>query len=85
MESSFYDKKGESLELSELKVGTLLEPIVEFKYLLFSKDSVCSIWEIHTAKVYTFLHKVPKFGFIEDPDDQAIMDSDSEDESISFF
>lgn len=86
MESSFYDKKGETLELSELKVGTLLEPIVEFKYLLFSKDSVCSIWEIHTAKVYTFLHKVPKFGFIEDPDDkQNDENSDNEELDIKTF
>jgi len=77
--------KNEKLDITELKKESLLESISKMKYLIFSKDTCFVSWEMCTSKYYKKTNKIPKFGFIEDPDDQAIMDSDSEDESLSFF
>ena len=77
------DKRNEQLELSDIKVGDSVECISQLKYLIFSKDTCFVNWEICTTKVYKKVSKVPKFGFIEDPNDHSTKENDLED--ITFF
>ena len=57
------------------------------KYIVFSKDSSFVQWEILTGKMEKKVLKVPKNGFVEDPEDRDIPEDDSDDEPEinSFF
>ena len=79
------DKRNEPLDFDEIKKDTLVECIAQMKYLIFSKDSAFVNWEICTAKVYKKLLRVPKNGFIEDPDDRILEDSDDDIDVNSFY
>ena len=55
------------------------------KYLVFLKDSCFITWEICTAKLFKKINHVPKFGFIEDPEDNYEEPDPEPEELISFF
>ena len=84
-DKEFVDHRGDPLELNELCTSAHLQVIAEMKYIIFSKDSSFVQWEIHTGKMQKKIHKVPKNGFVEDPDDLEDSDSDSEPEIHCFF
>ena len=83
--SEFMDKLEEPLTPQELKENSILESIAKLKYLVFSKDTAFFQWEIVSAKMTTKVSKVKSYGFIEDPEDTYLSDSDSELEINSFF
>ena len=72
--------KDSPVDISELVKGSLVECIVQMKYLIFTKESCFIHWEICSARLHKKVERVRKFGFIEDPCDE----SDSE-EIITFF
>ena len=55
------------------------------KYVVFSIDTCFVNWEICTAKIYKKLLRVPKYGFIEDPDDRTLEKSDDEEIDVNSF
>ena len=79
--------RGEPIELSDISKNSTLQVIAEMKYVVFSKDSSFVQWEILTGKMEKKINKVPKNGFVEDPDDRDLPkdDSDDEPEINSFF
>jgi hypothetical protein len=80
------DKKNEPVDFEDLKQGSNIEIIAQLKYLIFSKDTAFVNWEINTVKLYkNKILRVPKFGFIEDPDDCTVQESDEEIEINSFY
>jgi hypothetical protein len=83
--SDIIDKKNESLETSDLKKDSVIECIAQMKYVVFSKDTCFVNWEICTAKVYKKILRVPKYGFIEDPDDCTLEKSDDEEIDVNSF
>jgi len=87
MVSSVVNKKNEDIPFTELKKGLTVECISKMKYIIFSKDSAFVNWEISTAKLYKKTQKVPKYGFVEDPDDIFVVppESDEEIDVHSFF
>ena len=76
--------KNEPVDFTEIKPGNTLECIIRLKYLIFSKESSFVTWEISCAKIHKRVHRVPKFGFIENPDDQHEK-CDSEDEDLEIY
>ena len=82
------DKKGNEIDFSQLTKNETVECIAQLKYIFFSKDTCFPAWELISLKLYKKIEKVPKFGFIDDPDDK-IVNVESDDESdineIKFF
>lgn len=74
------DRKGEAISFDELVAPQQVECIAEMKYIIFSKDTCFVQWEICTAKLYKKYLKVPKYGFVDDPDDHEIPQEGSDDE-----
>jgi hypothetical protein len=85
MKTVFMDKKSNEIEFSQFKKGETVECISQFKYLIFTKDTCFSTWEVISSKLHKKTQKVPKFGFIDDPDDKPKCDSDDEDNFIGSF
>jgi len=79
----FMDKKGNEIDISQFKKDETVECIAKFKYIIFSKDTCFSVWEMESAKLHKKIEKVPKFGFVDDPDDQPKQESDDEDLELS--
>jgi hypothetical protein len=82
--SQVIDKKNEELNVSELVKGVTLECIAQLKYLVFTKDTCFINWEIRTSKLHKKLIRVPKFGFVEDPEEHSDEES-SDEENVTFF
>jgi hypothetical protein len=82
-ETIVIDNKKNTLELSDLKESETVECISQLKYIVFSKDTCFTTWELQSAKKYTRIEKVAKYGFIEDPESES--ESDSEELNFSFF
>jgi hypothetical protein len=86
VQSVFIDRKGNEIDYSQFKKGEIVECIAQFKYIFFSRDTCFAVWELVSAKLYKRIEKVPKFGFIDDPDDRPKVESDDEEiENLSFF
>ena len=83
----FVNHRGEPIEVSDILKNSTLQVIAEMKYVVFSKDSSFVQWEILTGKMQKKVLKVPKNGFVEDPEDCDLPkdDSDDEPEINSFF
>jgi hypothetical protein len=75
------DNKKNVLEMSDFKDSDTIECISQLKYIVFSKDTCFITWELQSAKKYTKIEKVVKYGFIDDHES----DSDSEELNFSFF
>ena len=82
--SQLIDKKENILSTAEIIQGSVVECICLLKYLIFTKDSCFLHWEIDTAKLHKKIQRVPRFGFIEDLDDQSDNEL-SDEENITFF
>ena len=82
--SQLIDKRDNLLNTSEITEGVIIESICLLKYLIFTKDSCFLHWEIDTAKLHKKVQRVPRFGFIEDLDDQSDNEL-SDEENITFF
>ena len=82
--SQLIDKRENSISTAELIEGVVIESICLLKYLIFTKDSCFLHWEIDTAKLHKKVQRVPRFGFIEDLDDQSDNEL-SDEENITFF
>jgi hypothetical protein len=82
-ETTVIDNKQNVLELSDLKESETVECISQLKYIVFSKDTCFTTWELQSAKKYIRIEKVAKYGFIEDPESES--DSDSDELNFSFF
>uniref|UniRef100_A0A6C0I8N9 Uncharacterized protein n=1 Tax=viral metagenome TaxID=1070528 RepID=A0A6C0I8N9_9ZZZZ len=81
----FVDRKNNELELSSLG-NESIECISQLKYIMFSKDSSFTVWEMHSAKVHRKVEKVKSFGFIKDPVETDDSDNEIEiKEIINFF
>jgi len=74
----FLDKKNNELDVSEFSIGLDVECIVQLKYIIFSKDTCFTYWELHTAKLHKKIDKVKQYGFIDSESESE------EDEEISF-
>ena len=74
------DRKGETISFCDLVTSQTLECIAEMKYIIFSKDTCFVQWEVCKAKLYRKVLKVPKYGFVEDPDDRETPHDNSDDE-----
>jgi hypothetical protein len=83
--TNFIDKKNETLEISEIKQNSTVECLAQMKYVVFSKDTCFVNWEIDTIKLYKKVLRVPKYGFIEDPEDCTLENSDDEIDVNSFY
>jgi hypothetical protein len=86
----FLDKKGNEIPFSQFTNNELVECIAQLKYIFFSKDTCFPVWELISAKLHKKIQKVPKFGFIDDPDDAPLHNSDDDEEfetssSTNFF
>ena len=82
--SQLIDKRENVLSTAEIIQGSVVECICLLKYLIFTKDSCFLHWEIDTAKLHKKIQRVPRFGFIEDLDDQSDNEL-SDEENITFF
>jgi len=86
LDMELVDKKNNVMDIDDFKQGNLIECLGKMKYLIFSKESSFLTWEVCTAKLHKKVAKVPKFGFVEDPDEPDEVESDSEAEIVhSFF
>jgi len=83
----FLDKKDNEIDFSQFKKNEIVECIAQFKYIFFSKDTCFPAWELISTKIHKKTQKVPKFGFIDDPDDVTKCESDDEEilPTIKFF
>jgi len=82
----FFDRKGNEIEYSQFKKDEIVECIAHFKYIFFSKDTCFPVWELVSSKLHKKIEKVPKFGFIDDPEDRPKVESDDEQfENPNFF
>ena len=82
------DKKNNSdMELSDYKENSQVECISQLKYLIFSKDTCFTVWEVRNMKLINKrVHRVPKFAFIEDFEEPVPEDPDDfVAENYSFF
>ena len=79
IKSKFIDNHENELEVSELVKDNGLECISQFKYIVFSRDTCFTSWELVTAKYHLpKMERVKGYAFIEDPHDTNEMDSDDE-------
>jgi hypothetical protein len=87
IKSLFLDKKDNEIDFSQFKKNEIVECIAQLKYIFFSKDTCFPAWELVSAKLHKKLQKVPKFGFVDDPDDVQKCESDDEEieSSVNFF
>jgi hypothetical protein len=86
--SELVDRKGNSITFDEITSPNMLECIAEMKYIIFSKDTCFVQWEICSCKLYKKILKVPRYAFVDDPDDIEIPKeciSDDELEIHSFY
>jgi hypothetical protein len=85
--SEIMNSRGEVLEPCEIVKGNVLECISKLSCIVFTKDTFYIYWELCTAKLHKKIERVPKFGFIEDPEDLEEIDnfSENEEEPITFF
>ena len=86
----FLDRKDNEINISQFKQNEIVECIAQFKYIFFSKDTCFPVWELISSKIHKKIQKVPKFGFVDDPDDKVVKveSDDEESEEIklnSFF
>ena len=82
------DKKCNEIDFSQFNKNETVECIAQLKYIFFSKDTCFPAWELISLKLHRKIQKVPKFGFIDDPDDKVVnIESDDESEigEINFF
>ena len=84
------DNKNNELVLSDITNNDNIECITQLKYILFSKDTCFTIWELCSIKIIKIakrVHRVPQFGFIEYPEDEIFQDSEDNNlqEDYSFF
>ena len=80
----FLDRKDNELPFSHFKKGEVVECIAQCKYIFFSKDTCFSAWELISSKIHKKIQRVPKYGFVDDPDDKCIqVESDDEDPELS--
>lgn len=80
------DNKKNELDLIDFKKGSSVECITQLKYIVFSKDTCFTIWELCNIKLYKKVSRVPKFGFIDDSSEVNNQDSISDfEEDYSFF
>jgi len=72
---SFVDHRNDELifsDISDIPENSNVESIAQIKYLVFSKDKFHVIWELLLIKLNKpRVHRVPKFGFIEDSNDSV--------------
>ena len=85
IKSIFLDRRGNEIDFSEFKSNEIVESIVQFKYIFFSKDTCFPAWELVSTKLHKKIQKVPNFGFIEDPDDRVVESDDEIEGNIGFF
>jgi len=79
----FLDRKDNEIDISQFKQNEIVECIAHFKYIFFSKDTCFCVWELISTKIHKKIQKVPKFGFVDDPDDKVVkVESDDENEEI---
>ena len=85
-DSTFIDRKNNELETSEIQLllNSEVECISQLKYIIFSKDTCFTIWELRSAKIYKKIDKVPDYGFIEVEESDSENEVDVE-EIINFF
>jgi hypothetical protein len=83
--SSYIDKSNDTLLITDLRVNSTLECIAQMKYVIFSKDTCFVNWELCTSKLYKKIIKIPKFGFIDVPEDKDLEESDDESIAIQTF
>ena len=79
----FLDKRGNEIPFSQFKKDEIVECIAQFKYIFFSKDTCFTAWELISAKLHKKTQKVPKFGFVDDPEDVPKCESDDDDDEIA--
>jgi hypothetical protein len=84
IKSIFIDKKCNEIDFSQFNKNEIVECIAQFKYIFFSKDTCFAAWELISAKLHKKTQKVPKFGFIDDPDDIQKCESDDDDDGEIF-
>ena len=84
VKSEVINKRNEKVELSEIIKGVTLECISQLKFIVFTKDTCFLQWEICTAKVHKKIARVPRFGFVDDPDDESETE-ESDEEIVTFF
>jgi hypothetical protein len=85
--TEYYDSKNNKIDSSEFVANLETDPICQLKYLLFSKDTCFTLWELVSCKLYKTFKRVKQNAFVEDPYD-VILDYDTDDEKIetsSFF
>ena len=79
LKTLFLDRKDNEINNKYFKKNEIVECITQCKYIFFSKDTCFSAWELVSAKLHKKMQMVPKFGFIDDPDDKVIkVESDDE-------
>lgn len=80
------DNKKQDLELNDFKNNLNVECIAKLKYIIFSKDMCYTSWELVVMKLNRRINRVPKFGFIEEENENNEDDFEVEDEiDCSFF
>jgi hypothetical protein len=86
LECVLMDNKKNELDLIDFKKDSSVECITQLKYIIFSKDTCFTIWELCNIKLYKKVKRVPKFGFIDDSSDVNNQESISDiEEDYSFF
>ena len=77
IKSTFVDHKNDEINLNEIKCDQI-ECISHLKYIIFSKDTCFTTWDLVTAKLCApKINKVKHYGFIE------TVESDSDDETTT--
>jgi len=82
--TNFIDSKNETLGYQDIVKGSVVECIAQMKYIVFSKETSFVVWQVDCVKLHKKINRVPRYGFIEDPDDNHT-NSDDEVEIYSFF
>jgi hypothetical protein len=84
---SLIDHRKNELSLSEYKKDLTVECICKLKYIIFSKDKCFPVWELIVLKLNKRVNRVPKYGFIEEPEVEEEDNSDNDIAEIdySFF
>jgi hypothetical protein len=83
---SLSDNNNNESYIGEFKENMKAECVSQLKYIYFSKDTCFTMWEIVSAKLYKQIKKVQAFGFVDDPDDICIEESeDDEIQTQTFF
>ena len=86
--TQYINKKGSEINISEFTpdICKKVECLAQLKYVMFSKDTCFTIWEAKTLKLHKQVQRVPRYGFVEDPEDVVPeVESDDEEHLISTF